>query len=252
MPIEFRCTQCGRLLRTADDAAGKEARCPECGAVVPVPLSGLGVREPVAGGGPGSPFGAPRPGGGQAVNPYESPGPYADSGEQAATGMRPVRHVLDLGDVLRRAWDIFRERWAICLGVVLLVVVIGMAFSTACSIASMMVAAAARDRVVPIIAQVVDNLCTWLFQSWLGIGEALFLLEIVRGREPSLGLVFAGGRYFGKIIAASILVMIVAGLPLLVGMTPGIVMVLTGDPAVGGLLVILGGSWGWWARCPSG
>ncbi len=30
MPIEFRCLQCGKLLRTGDDTAGKQAKCPEC------------------------------------------------------------------------------------------------------------------------------------------------------------------------------------------------------------------------------
>ena len=34
MPIEFRCTQCNKLLRTADDSAGKKAKCPECGQVL--------------------------------------------------------------------------------------------------------------------------------------------------------------------------------------------------------------------------
>lgn len=37
MPIEFRCSQCGRLLRTGDDTAGRMAQCPECGAQTPVP-----------------------------------------------------------------------------------------------------------------------------------------------------------------------------------------------------------------------
>jgi phage FluMu protein Com len=37
MPIDFRCTQCQRLLRTGDETAGKQARCPECGAIVPIP-----------------------------------------------------------------------------------------------------------------------------------------------------------------------------------------------------------------------
>ena len=31
MPIEFRCTQCNKLLRTADASAGKKAKCPDCG-----------------------------------------------------------------------------------------------------------------------------------------------------------------------------------------------------------------------------
>lgn len=37
MAIEFRCRQCGRLLRTPDDAVGKPAQCPECGGLTKVP-----------------------------------------------------------------------------------------------------------------------------------------------------------------------------------------------------------------------
>ena len=37
MPIEFRCTQCNALLRTADHTAGLQAKCPQCGAVLDVP-----------------------------------------------------------------------------------------------------------------------------------------------------------------------------------------------------------------------
>jgi DNA-directed RNA polymerase subunit RPC12/RpoP len=41
MPIEFRCTQCDRLLRTQDDTAGKQARCPDCGAMMLIPRPGM-------------------------------------------------------------------------------------------------------------------------------------------------------------------------------------------------------------------
>lgn len=37
MPIEFYCTECHALLRTGDETAGGQARCPQCGAVVPIP-----------------------------------------------------------------------------------------------------------------------------------------------------------------------------------------------------------------------
>jgi len=37
MPIEFRCTQCNKLLRTGDDTAGRPAQCPACGAIGIVP-----------------------------------------------------------------------------------------------------------------------------------------------------------------------------------------------------------------------
>ena len=37
MPIDFRCSQCGKLLRTGDDTAGRQAECPACGALTTVP-----------------------------------------------------------------------------------------------------------------------------------------------------------------------------------------------------------------------
>lgn len=39
MPIEFNCNQCGKHLRTPDETAGKKAKCPECGAITPIPLA---------------------------------------------------------------------------------------------------------------------------------------------------------------------------------------------------------------------
>ena len=41
MPIEFRCTQCQQMLRTPDDTAGQDARCPQCGAISPVPAESI-------------------------------------------------------------------------------------------------------------------------------------------------------------------------------------------------------------------
>jgi len=42
MPIEFYCSQCRNRLRVADSAAGKEAQCPVCGAIVAVPAGAAG------------------------------------------------------------------------------------------------------------------------------------------------------------------------------------------------------------------
>ena len=78
MSIEFRCSQCNKLLRTGDETAGRQAKCPECGAFMTVPDAGstsAGAPEPSATpppppGGSDSPFGSA---GGE--NPYESPGP---------------------------------------------------------------------------------------------------------------------------------------------------------------------------------
>src|SRR5262249_47983757 len=38
--IEFRCTHCNKLLRTAADAVGRQVRCPQCQTVLAVPKMG--------------------------------------------------------------------------------------------------------------------------------------------------------------------------------------------------------------------
>ena len=47
-PIEFRCTQCRKLLRIGREAAGQQAQCPDCGAIVLVPMTGANLRPPTA------------------------------------------------------------------------------------------------------------------------------------------------------------------------------------------------------------
>jgi phage FluMu protein Com len=94
MPIEFRCTECNRLLRTADGTEGRQAKCPECGQILTIPApeaTSPGTRPGPAGEG-GSPFGPtpppadlpspfapgipPPPPPGQRENPYASPTDY--------------------------------------------------------------------------------------------------------------------------------------------------------------------------------
>jgi MoxR-like ATPase len=53
--IEFPCTSCGRTLKVATAAAGKRASCPQCNAIVQVPLAsnGPGPHAPAAASSPG-------------------------------------------------------------------------------------------------------------------------------------------------------------------------------------------------------
>ena len=66
MAIEFRCGKCSKLLRTSDETAGRQAQCPECGALseIPSPGSPTGMSPPLpspvgetSADAPGSPFG---------------------------------------------------------------------------------------------------------------------------------------------------------------------------------------------------
>lgn len=45
MPIEFRCPQCGKLLRTPDASAGKKGKCPHCQSVNDIPLASTVPQE---------------------------------------------------------------------------------------------------------------------------------------------------------------------------------------------------------------
>src|SRR5690242_16659902 len=73
-----RCPHCSKTLQVADDAGGKQVRCPACKKVFTVRTAP--TREPAAAGvGTGSPAGGPRPGG-AAAPPKGAPGkPSAES-----------------------------------------------------------------------------------------------------------------------------------------------------------------------------
>lgn len=38
MPIKFNCSECGKTINAPDAAAGKKGRCPQCSAVMEIPL----------------------------------------------------------------------------------------------------------------------------------------------------------------------------------------------------------------------
>jgi len=82
MPIEFRCTRCYTLLRTKDEAAGRQVSCPKCQETltVPAPEVGLpgsalagGPADASAEGGPERPAAGPVGGPQGEVNPYQAP-----------------------------------------------------------------------------------------------------------------------------------------------------------------------------------
>lgn len=66
MTIQFRCSQCDKLLSAPDDAAGKQAKCPSCSALSPI-TAAIGALSPL-------PF---KPGPGSALG--NTSNPFADA-----------------------------------------------------------------------------------------------------------------------------------------------------------------------------
>jgi len=76
MPIEFNCQQCRHRLRTPDDAAGKQSRCPQCGQIQTIPSHGTehsAVAE-IDSACSGNPFADDARSSGLNSNPYGTPG----------------------------------------------------------------------------------------------------------------------------------------------------------------------------------
>jgi len=240
MPIQFRCPQCNKLLQTRDDAAGKQAKCPDCGTLVAVPRPGEAASAdgPAdAGPPPGaegeSPFGPgaapPVPG---VPNPYASPTTSGAAAGASVPGgeIRPTR--IDLGDVFSQTWEIFKRQWGICLGVMLLVWLLTML------------------SYIFILIPIAGIFITMVIALWLGVGQLLVFLKIARGQPAEIGEIFSGGRYLLSAIGAYLLFLLMmlaifgvcAGIPAAIGMILGeraLAVLLTLGLAVAWVLTII-------------
>lgn len=78
MPIEFRCTQCHKLLRVPDDTSGRSSQCPQCGTLQTVPDRGQ------AEGPQGAPAGPDADGLHATLAPGEAPPPSGGHQQPAA------------------------------------------------------------------------------------------------------------------------------------------------------------------------
>ena len=251
MPIEFRCSECNKLLRTGDDTAGRQAKCPECGAIMDIPSPGTQPVGPPAPAppqdapsgpdAPGSPFGAGSPGpsspfgtpGGMGgfqpddpTNPYQSPASYADVPIGHAAKGPIVPTIIDMGDIFSHTWDILKERFLPCLGAVLVVVLISNGVHQLLSFMAGMAGAAAGDEAISVTLAVVAWFVGVAISIWLGIGQAMFLLKIARGEEAPFGTIFAGGPYFLTVLLASLLVGLIVCCGYLLLIVPGVIFAL--------------------------
>ena len=90
MPIQFRCSVCGKLLRVGDEAAGRQAKCPVCQTAQAIPSRSPPADYAIAP--EPNPYwqkNAPAPYSDLADNPYAAPGTAgARLGEAAPSGPR--------------------------------------------------------------------------------------------------------------------------------------------------------------------
>lgn len=247
MAIEFRCTQCGSLLRTPDETAGKMAKCPSCGLVLPIPTAATTASPPVQ---PtaGNPFAAPGPAPSfpsQTDNPYQSPAAAPAGGRfDYSAGPLPIHpSPLDVGEVMRRSWVIFKDNAGMCVvGVIVMYVVQYSVQMVANIVLIPLNIAIPNNQALLITAQVVSGIIVQVFVCWLMLGQFRFFLRIARGGEPQIGDIFSGSSgYLSNLGAMMIYGLVVMGL-LLVCVGPALAIgIATGDETVGFVVGGIGG-----------
>lgn len=241
MAIEFRCTQCGSLLRVPDETAGKMAKCPSCGQVLPIPRASTATTPSPAPATSGNPFAAP--GGAPSFppmtdNPYQSPAaaPLGSRIDYSAADLQPINpSPLDVGEVMRRSWVIFKDNAGMLIVGMLIVQAITFAMNMATNAVIIPLGIAMpNNQGVQIAAQIVMFVLMQLVTCWIQLGQFRFLLRVARGGEPVIADLFTGSKGYLANLAASILFMLgFAGLAA-VSLAPGLVVgLITGNQNIG-------------------
>jgi uncharacterized membrane protein len=217
MAIDFRCKQCSKLLTVADDAAGKMARCPQCGATLPIPPTSDPDAMPPPQEADEFVAASRAP---ERDNPYRSPG-----AEAADFGPRQIRPTLiDVGDVVGRTWVIYKANLGLCVGVSLLAWVLSAAVSG--------VAVSIGGHHARFPQGSIANLAADVFVVWLLLGHMYFSLRLARGEPASLADLFAAGPFFLVGAAVGIITVVLATIGLVLLVVPGVIIWLTLAPSI--------------------
>lgn len=173
------------------------------------------------------------------LNPYAPPLSDVEA-KPLASQMSPMP--IRLGDILGRTWEIYRDRMAGCIGVV-----IGSVAIMLVPFLLMSGGLAATEKMEPrelsAVVAVLGGLTAAVMSVWIHVGLATVMLDIARGRPVAFGKVFSGGRFILRFLLAGFLFTIALYGAIVLGMIPGglVAMVPGVNPGVAATAFLLGG-----------
>lgn len=221
--IDFRCTQCGRLLRTPDDAAGKQAQCPSCGAIQPVPT----VAAPAANASLQqelSPLTTPA-----AFPQQTASNPYAGTSyDQATLGTVETGPIvpsrIDPGEVLSKSWQIAKPQivWLFLFGLVYLIISYGAGFGLQIAMEMLKLATDLRGPAADALGTIAVQFVSQLVGIFLSLGAIIYMLKMARGQAPSLLDLLGGFPYLLRGVVIFILLGLICGAIAIPCMVPAI------------------------------
>jgi hypothetical protein len=137
--------------------------------------------------------------------------------------------VIDAGDVLSTSWEIFKADMGITIGGVILSTILIQCCAQSAN-ALQIVAEMLKDQGDPTTSGILLIVAIGLIplsvggQFFLQLGQARLLLNIARGDHAQISDLFSGGRYFWRMVGASLLFGIMVGIGMVACLIPGIIL----------------------------
>lgn len=229
MPIEFLCDGCQQQLRVPDDSAGKQAKCPNCSAVLTVPVASPNAPDPTPLINPlGAGGASPRGNAAEATpNPYASPSAVSQS-SPFVPGELSVQ-LIDPGYALSSAWALFKTNAGVLIGsyVVLMVCNFGISFVGAFIQGTLAQALADPQAPAVMLTGVGSSILNQVVQLWLTVGFIRITLAVARNQPAEIAMLMSGGPYLLRYIGAAILFGLAVFVGFLLLIVPGIYIALT-------------------------
>lgn len=218
MSIQFNCSQCGQLMQTPDESAGKRARCPACQAVVDVPESAATEVETVR-----SAYRPPQefdPDPAKKVSP-DVPLSSDLQGALFGSPIEPRPYKITLDDMFQRTWTIFTNRLGVCLLFALLLFGLNGTVSVltfVINFSTQILATYLKTMWLMFVGQGFSQILSIVFQSWLQAGAMLYMLNLSRYGHASFNDTLRGYRYMWRSLLFQVIVIaLVYGIPSLLG-----------------------------------
>ncbi len=216
MTIEFRCPSCDKLLRTPEGTQGKQAKCPQCGSLMPIPAESTYVPPRDAQFDASESSYVPRD------NPFQAPA--ADLNPPATSPIfQPTRIVFS--DVLEQTWDIFKGNILMC---VLGALVSNLCMQTAITLVSWLTAALADNSPLAIatLAHILGGVAIAAITSYFMLGLAKYFLGIARSGQVVFADLFSAGPLLVQATVLYTLLFLGMAVGLVLLVVPGVLFVL--------------------------